>query len=45
MESGMCVCVLVVVVWVVLEGSGWAALAIVWEGVMAVCVVSLDYLC
>ena len=29
----------------VLEGSGWAAMAIVWEGVMSVCVVSLDYLC
>ena len=40
-----CVCVLVAVVWVVLEGSGWAAMAIVWEGVMSVCVVSLDYLC
>ena len=38
-------CVLVAVVWVVLEGSGWAYLAIVWEGVMSVCVVGLDYLC
>ena len=35
------------VVWVVLDGSGWAAWARVWLGwgVMSVCVVSLDYLC
>ena len=25
--------------------GGWAAMTIVWEGVMSVCVVSMDYLC
>ena len=47
-ESGICVCVLVAVVWVVLGESGWAVW--VWEaGVVlclcAVCVGSLDYPC
>ena len=31
-ESGICVYVLVAVVWVVLGESGWAALVRVWEG-------------
>ena len=44
-ESGICICVLVAAVWVVLAVSGWAAWARVWEGVMSVCVVSLDSLC
>ena len=41
-ESGVCVCVLVAVVWVVLGESVWAAWARVWGwwgGVMYVCVV------
>ena len=31
--------------WWCCRGVGGAALAIVWKGVMSVCVVSLDYLC
>ena len=37
-ESGICVCVLVAVVWV---GQGLGGYC----GIMSVCVVSLDYLC
>ena len=36
-ESGICVCVLIAVVWVVLGESGWAAWARVWEGGMVLC--------
>ena len=36
-ESGICVCVLVAVVWVVLGESGWAAWARVWEGGVVLC--------
>ena len=39
-ESGICVCVLVAVVWVVL-GQGLGG----WGGIMYVCVVSQDALC
>ena len=36
-ESGICVCVLVAVVWVVLGDSGWEAWARVWEGGVVLC--------
>ena len=36
-ESGICVCVLVEVVWVVLGESVWAAWARVWEGGVVLC--------
>ena len=36
-KSGICVCVLVAVVWVVLGESGWAAWARVYEGGVVLC--------
>ena len=55
-ENGICICVLVAVVWLVLGESGWVAWArvfgwVAWarvlEGgvVLSLCVVSLDSLC
>ena len=44
-ESGICVCVLVAVVWVVLGESGWADWARVLEGVLSCIVYMYILLC